>query len=201
MRKIISVVLILSNVIMFSGCATYRVLPSLSTDYQDWKNKQSQENVIVAVRFLDKEEIGYLFQRAMYKFNVYPAFLVIDNQTGDTYEFERNMIKTPQHRPSEVSDFCESSGFRRAGIFALLYLVFFPVLVLAIPAGLNASSVNTRMRKDYSAKEIDFKDIGPYSKRSGFIYLTRTDNNGQLEFMLRNKNTQKDINFMFTESK
>jgi hypothetical protein len=197
MKKIISAILIIANIFVFSGCASYHSLPLPSTDYTEWKYNQNIENVIVAVRFLGREEVGHYFQRAMYKFGVYPAFLVIDNQTNNSYEFERDMIKSPKYTPNQVSDYCGSSGFRRAGIFALVYIIFSPALILGIPAGINAASTNNRMRNDFSAKEINFGDIHPNRKLSGFVYLGQIKSGDKLDLTLRDKDSKRELNFIF----
>ncbi len=197
LKKTISFVLAVTTSFLFTGCATYHSVDYKWDDYKAWEYVQENSGVQVYIKYLDRQDIGKVFQRALYKHDIYPVYAVVENKSNDTISFKKDMIASGVAYAWEAAEAVKSSGLARTGIFWLVSLIIWPFILIAIPLGMNANSVNTRVYKDYAQKEFSFGEISPGRIAYGFMYLKRMDIRSNLEFRMVNLTNNAEIKFSF----
>ncbi len=194
MKKIISIIIV---TLVLSGCASYRAGRLPTKDIYAYSNRQEQEGLMVAVKFLESAEIKAIFQRDMRSKGVDPVFVIIDNRSKNAYNFAKSMVNKNTYSPEEVAKMCGFSTVGRATSYGVAGLLIWPLLIPAVVDGVGSSQANARMKDDYCYKEIQDERIMSNGLLSGILFLAQMKPGEELSFRLQNVDNNETKLFSF----
>ena len=158
-----------------------------------------QDGLKVAVKFFDKKESKKVFGVAKV-FNLYqPVYILIDNKSSDTYEFDKRNLSRKYFSTGEVAAECgfntaaRASGYGAAGIF------FWPLLIPAAVDGYGSAQANKKMKADYMYKGIENGEILPNQVHNGVVFLGKMESGESLTVKLKDAKTGRTKAFKFNK--
>lgn len=199
-KRSVCVLLIFSFSSLVSGCASYRFGRLPSPYIVDQPNATTQENVSVAVKFLNPTEALATFDCEMDKRNISPVFVVIENKSNNTYGFRKVDVDSSYLPCEESAKKCSRSTMGRVasygllGVFIISAIVFIP---MAIGEAINCPRINAQMKSDYCTNEIADATIGPGRSLSGVMYVAPFKSGEAFNISLINKETGAKLVFQF----
>lgn len=199
-NRFVCILLVLSFSSLTSGCASYRFGRLPSPYIVDQPNAATQENVSVAVKFLNPTEALATFDCEMNKRNISPVFIVIENKSNNTYGFRKAEVDSSFLPCEESAKKCARSTMGRVttygilGLFVITWIIFLP---MAIGEAINCPRINAQMKSDYCSNEIADATIGPGRSLSGVMYVAPFKSGEAFNITLTNKETGAKLAFQF----
>lgn len=197
--KYACLVLVVPQLFLFTGCATYKPVATLSSNVTEYKNQIDQNGVTVAIKVLNDDEIRSIFKRNIHERGVQPVFIVIQNNSKSTYEFSKSTVNKPIYFPHEAAERGRYSvGWRVVWFSPFIISVFlWPLLLPALIGGAGAAEANQEMRKDYANKELPDGKIAPNGTSSGFLYFNKQALGRDLLIKVSNVETTQGLYYSF----
>ena len=146
--------------IVLGGCATYRPGELPYHESSMHQNAQTKKDVTVAVKVYGCREMAEVFDCGMCKRRIEPLFIAVENNSSNSYFFERKAVDRNFIAAKVASKKCA----RRHGGRVFIYGIFEPIIG-------NVRRVNRKMKEDYTVKEITDGVISPGEKISGVVYV------------------------------
>lgn len=199
-KRLVCILVILSFSSLTSGCASYRFGRLPSPYIIDQPNASTQENVSVAVKFLNSTEALATFDCEMNKRNISPVFIVIENKSNNTYGFRKADVDSSYLPCEESAKKCSRSTMGRVatygvlGLFIITWIIFLP---MAIGEAINCPRINAQMKSDYCSNEIADATVGPGRSLSGVMYVAPFKSGEAFNIPLINKETGVRLIFQF----
>lgn len=198
--KIISLIVIVPFLSLTSGCASYRFGRLPSPYIIDHPEAMTQKDVSIAVKFMNASEAQSIFDCEMYKRNISPVYIVIENKSNNHYGFRKVDIDSSYISGEDAAKKCARSTMGRVasygvlGLVVILWIVFIP---MAIAEMINCPRINSQMRADYTSNEIADATIGPGRSLSGIMYVAPFKSGTAFTIPLINKDTNERLLFQF----
>jgi hypothetical protein len=171
MRRRICIALI--GLFLF-GCAHYRVSNLPSNNVMDYPNRSEQNGVTVACKVFDAAETKQIFSGNTLEKGYQPLYLIIDNRSGNTYQFDKRSSLSKRCTPAmEVAQVCGFNTAGRATAYGVAGLFVWPLLIPAVVDGVGSSNANQQMQADYAYKEIKGGRIIPNELRDGVAFVDK----------------------------
>lgn len=178
--------------LFFTSCARYHVSNLPSNNVEDYPNRKEQNGVTIACKAFDVREIKQIFSGNTLEKGYQPLYLVIDNRSQSTYQFDKrsslNMRCTPA---DEVAKVCGFNTVGRATAYGVAGLFVWPLLIPAVVDGVGSANANQQMQADYCYKEIKDGRIMPNELRDGVVFVDRIKPGQILTVRLRNMDTEE----------
>lgn len=198
--KIICLSLIVPLLSLTSGCASYRFGRLPSPYIIDQPDAVTQQDVSVAVKFINASEALSTFDCEMNRRNISPVFIVIENKSNNTYGFRKADVDSSYISGEEAAKKCARSTMGRVatygilGLIVILWVVFIP---MAIGEMINCPRINAQMRTDYTNNEIADATIGPGRSLSGVMYVAPFKSGTAFTIPLMNRDKGEKLLFQF----
>jgi hypothetical protein len=194
MRNVLVAILLISS-ITFS-CARYTTSNLPTNNVMDYANRNEQKGVNLACKAFDVRETKSIFSANTMEKGYQPLYLIIDNRSPSTYQFDKRSCLSKRCTPAEeVAKECGFSTVGRATAYGVAGLFVWPLLIPAVVDGVGSSNANQQMQNDYLYKEIKDGRIVPNELRDGVVFVDRVKPGELLTVRLRNVDTEEILVF------
>lgn len=183
--------------VLFSGCASYNTMSLPSADTFAYSNRQTVENVSIAVEFFDASQTKKVFQTDLLSKGYQPVYIVIDNRSKATYIFNKSQISKNCYDASVIAEKCGFSTTGRATSYGVGAIFLWPLAIPAIVDGTGSARANTQMKNDYAMKEIKNGRVSPNGLLNGVVFVDKMANGEHFDIRLQNIETNEILLFNF----
>jgi len=183
--------------LLLSGCAGYETMNLPGADTYAYSNRQTVNDVSVAVEFFDAAQTKKTFQINLLSKGYQPVYIVIDNRSKATCVFNKSQINKTCYDPLVIAKKCGFSAKGRATSYGIGAVLFFPLLAPAIVDGIGAKRANRNMKEDYATKEIKNGGISPNGLLSGVVFVDKMKTGEHFDIRLQNTETNETLLFSF----
>ena len=180
-----------------TGCASYRARSLPSSNPTSLANHETQDGLTVGVQFFNASESKKIFGVKKVSRVSQPTYIVIDNRTNDTYEFNKRTLNPTAIPAEEIASECNFNTAARATTYGVAGIFIWPLLIPAVVDGVGSSQANQRMENDYMYKEIKDDRISPNGLLNGVVFLGPMKDGEELTVRLQNIRTNDVKLFSF----
>lgn len=193
-EKIKALSLALICLLAISGCAKYSPKPL----HQAIGSRTVKNDVGVSANILSDDECFYYFSRHAGKKGYQPVLLTINNDTNDVLLLRGNNINLNMEKTEIAAKQLHLNTAKRVLTWGFWALFIWPFIIPAACDGLNSSTANKQLDKDFSDRVIDQYSqliIKPYSSVNKVIFLTPSNYRSIFELSLENQTNNESMSF------
>lgn len=177
-----------------SSCAKYTPKPL----HQAAGSRTVKNDIAVSANMLSDDECFYYFSRHAGNKGYQPLLLTINNDTNDVLVLKGSDINLNMEKTEIVAKQLHLNTTKRVLTWGIFALFIWPFIIPAACDGLNSSSANKKLDKDFSDRVIDQSSqlvIKPYSSVNKVIFLTPSNYRSIFELCLENQTNDESISF------
>ncbi|QVL57226.1 MAG: hypothetical protein KFB93_07540 [Simkaniaceae bacterium] len=189
--KKINLLLIISTIALFTGCASYQANSLSALDPECVRSYSEVNGMEIGCKAYTVEDCYTYLDRNVIAKGYQPVQLTFQNKTSKRYVFSTRDISLPCASPEEVARTVHTSTAGRVTGYSVGGLFIWPLFIPAVVDGIKSSNANTSLDKDFDEKAKDHFVLAPNSFSKTLIFVPKAHFSPVFDISLLDEETGK----------